>query len=283
MGRAAVQPLLRRRHQSERHRVDAPTLVRRRRVALAGEHVPEVAVAAGAARLHPAHAQRAVLDQPHRVGLGRLVERRPPAVALELRVRPEQLLPAGPAAVDADGLGVDVLAGERPLGAGLAQHVVLLRGQLAPPLLLGLGHLSGRVSHGPNGTSVSAGAPAVEGLRGMTVRLRRCLWCPPGTRVSVGADPEPRSAAMELDPKENALVLIEYQNDFTSDGGVLHGAVADVMASTGMLANTAGLIKNARDAGATIIHAPIQFAPGYNEISSHPYGILAGVVDSNAF
>ncbi len=88
---------------------------------------------------------------------------------------------------------------------------------------------------------------------------------------------------MELNPKETALVLIEYQNDFTSDGGVLHGAVADVMASTGMLANTAGLIKNARDAGATIIHAPIQFAPGYNEISSHPYGILAGVVDSNAF
>jgi ureidoacrylate peracid hydrolase len=88
---------------------------------------------------------------------------------------------------------------------------------------------------------------------------------------------------MELDPKETAVVLIEYQNDFTSEGGVLHGAVSEVMASTGMLANTAGLVKTARDAGATIIHAPIQFAPGYNEISSHPYGILAGVVDSNAF
>ena len=88
---------------------------------------------------------------------------------------------------------------------------------------------------------------------------------------------------MAFDPKRTAVVLIEFQNDFTSDGGVLHGAVADVMASTGMLANTAGLIKNVRDAGATIIHAPIQFAPGYNEISSHPYGILAGVVDSNAF
>ena len=38
---------------------------------------------------------------------------------------------------------------------------------------------------------------------------------------------------MELDPNETAVVLIEYQNDFTSEGGALHGAVADVMASTG--------------------------------------------------
>jgi len=88
---------------------------------------------------------------------------------------------------------------------------------------------------------------------------------------------------MPLDPTETAVVLIEYQNDFTSEGGVLHGAVADVMSSTGMLANTAGLLKNARDAGATVIHSPIQFAAGYNEINDTPYGILAGVVASKAF
>jgi nicotinamidase-related amidase len=88
---------------------------------------------------------------------------------------------------------------------------------------------------------------------------------------------------MELDPRETAVVLIEYQNDFTSEGGALHGAVAEVMESTGMLSNTAGLAKTARDAGATIIHSPISFAPGYGEISDHPYGILAGVVASNAF
>ena len=88
---------------------------------------------------------------------------------------------------------------------------------------------------------------------------------------------------MELDPRETAVVLIEYQNDFTSEGGVLHDAVAPVMASTGMLENTAALLKTARDAGATIIHAPITFAPGYHEISEHPYGILAGVVANKAF
>ena len=31
---------------------------------------------------------------------------------------------------------------------------------------------------------------------------------------------------MALDPKHTAIVLIEYQNDFTSEGGALHGAVA---------------------------------------------------------
>jgi ureidoacrylate peracid hydrolase len=86
-----------------------------------------------------------------------------------------------------------------------------------------------------------------------------------------------------LDPKTTAVVLIEYQNDFTSDGGVLHGAVAEVMNKTDMLANTREVVDAARSAGATVMHAPIMFAKGYNEISSHPYGILKGVVDGKAF
>jgi nicotinamidase-related amidase len=88
---------------------------------------------------------------------------------------------------------------------------------------------------------------------------------------------------MSIDPTRTAVVLIEYQNDFTSEGGALHGAVQDVMESTGMLENTRRLVDAARAAGATIVHAPITFAPGYNEISAHPYGILKGVVDATAF
>ena len=88
---------------------------------------------------------------------------------------------------------------------------------------------------------------------------------------------------MAIDPTKTAVVLIEYQNDFTSDGGVLHGAVEAVMDKTGMLDNTAKVVDAARASGATIMHAPITFAEGYNEISSHPYGILKGVVDGNAF
>ncbi|GLY30677.1 cysteine hydrolase [Kineosporia sp. NBRC 101731] len=88
---------------------------------------------------------------------------------------------------------------------------------------------------------------------------------------------------MPIDPSSTALVLIEYQNDFTSQGGVLHEAVAPVMADTGMLQKTKAVAQAARAAGITVMHAPISFAEGYNEISSHPYGILKGVVDGKAF
>jgi nicotinamidase-related amidase len=88
---------------------------------------------------------------------------------------------------------------------------------------------------------------------------------------------------MSFDPATTAVVLIEYQNEFTTDGGVLHGAVAEVMDKTNMLENTHRVVEAARAAGATIMHAPITFAAGYNELSKHPYGILKGVVDGSAF
>ena len=86
-----------------------------------------------------------------------------------------------------------------------------------------------------------------------------------------------------IDPKKTAVVLIEYQNDFTTEGGVLHDAVSTVMEQTGMIDNTREVVDAARQAGVTIMHAPITFAEGYHEISDHPYGILKGVVDGNAF
>ncbi|MCG8915095.1 cysteine hydrolase [Actinokineospora sp. PR83] len=88
---------------------------------------------------------------------------------------------------------------------------------------------------------------------------------------------------LTLDPATTAIVLIEFQNDFTTEGGVLHDAVAEVMAETGTVPNTVALVAAARAAGATIMHAPISFAAGYHEISRHPYGILKGVVDGGAF
>ena len=88
---------------------------------------------------------------------------------------------------------------------------------------------------------------------------------------------------MGLNPSETAVVLIEYQNDFTSEGGALHEAVSAVMDHTDMLANTKSAVAEARASGAAILHTPIGFAEGYGEINVNPYGILAGVVASNAF
>lgn len=86
-----------------------------------------------------------------------------------------------------------------------------------------------------------------------------------------------------MSPNTTAVVLIEYQNDFTSPGGKLHDAVKPVMESTKMLENTVEMVKEARKAGATIVYVPIQFAPGFNELSRDPYGILKGCKDGQVF
>ena len=88
---------------------------------------------------------------------------------------------------------------------------------------------------------------------------------------------------MAIDPRTTAVVLIEYQNDFTTEGGALHEAVSEVMDETDMLAHTRAVVKAARNAGATIMHAPIAFTEGYGELTNRPYGILKGVVDGQAF
>ena len=88
---------------------------------------------------------------------------------------------------------------------------------------------------------------------------------------------------MSIDPKTTALLLIEYQNDFTSEGGALHNGVKTVMKNTNMLGNTLRVAKEARAAGVTVMYASISFAKGYREITSEPYGVLKGVVDANAF
>ena len=86
-----------------------------------------------------------------------------------------------------------------------------------------------------------------------------------------------------MNPKTTALVLIEYQNDFTTEGGTLHGAVKPVMDSTRMLPNTVTTAKAARELGVQIVHVPISFSPDYRELAPEPYGILKGVVDSHSF
>jgi ureidoacrylate peracid hydrolase len=86
-----------------------------------------------------------------------------------------------------------------------------------------------------------------------------------------------------MDPTKTAVVLIESQNDFTSPGGTLHEAVKPVMESTQMLDNTKETVERARELGATIVHAPITFTEDYRELTSEPYGILKGVVDSKSF
>src|SRR3954452_8046408 len=168
------------RDQRHRDRVDAVAQVGGGVVALAGENVPEVAVAVGAEHLDPAHEQAVVgpLDDPVRGQRGE--ERRPAAVRLELGLAAEELRAAGPAGVHADGLGVGVLAHERRLGAGLAQHLVLGRGEFRTPLGVGLDDLGGGLGDAIHGSRVGAcGAPRPDPFPG-----RHNQVCSTKTRAS---------------------------------------------------------------------------------------------------
>lgn len=91
------------------------------------------------------------------------------------------------------------------------------------------------------------------------------------------------TGAKPMNPKTTAVVLIEYQNDFTTPGGVFHDGVKGVMQSNNMLSNTVALVGKSREAGLAVMHAPISFAEGYGELTGNPYGILKGVVDNKAF
>ncbi len=101
------------------------------------------------------------------------------------------------------------------------------------------------------------------------------------TQEKLNGGDKPMSTNMN--PATTALVLIEFQNDFTSPNGVFHDAVNPVMQANNMLANTVEVVTRSRDAGISIMHAPITFAEGYGELTKHPYGILKGVVDNKAF
>lgn len=70
---------------------------------------------------------------------------------------------------------------------------------------------------------------------------------------------EGESDAFKVDPKKTALVLVEYQNEFTTEGGKLYDAVKDCMAAKNTLGNAKNLLEAARKAGTTVIHLPIAF------------------------
>src|ERR1035437_1766052 len=116
-------------------RVDAEPLAGGPRAV--AEHVAEVRAALPAPDLGPHAQETPVLVQRHGAGHGRLGEAGPAGARVELRVGREQRGRAGRAAVDPVVVAVDVRAGEGTLGAGLAEHPVLLVRQSATPFLIG--------------------------------------------------------------------------------------------------------------------------------------------------
>merc|ERR1719217_1945110 len=96
-------------------------------------------------------------------------------------------------------------------------------------------------------------------------------------------EPSTAKGGCTVDPSKAALVCIEFQNEFTTEGGKLHGAVKGVMESTGMMAKTAALADAVRAAGGTVIHTPIMFKADASDNPNKALGILAGCAKDSLF
>merc|ERR1719408_1168386 len=86
-----------------------------------------------------------------------------------------------------------------------------------------------------------------------------------------------------IEPSKTALVCIEFQNEFTTEGGKLFPAVKGVMESTGMLAKTAATAAAVRAAGGAVFHAPIMFQADSSDNPNKGLGILAGCAKDGLF
>lgn len=87
----------------------------------------------------------------------------------------------------------------------------------------------------------------------------------------------------EIVNSKTAVLFIEYQNEFTTQGGKLYEAVKPVMDSTGMLPKSAALAQKARDSGIKVFHAPISFAADASDNPNKGIGILAGCANDALF
>ena len=74
------------------------------------------------------------------------------------------------------------------------------------------------------------------------------------TRVILGG-----AGGRPVVPEKTAVLMIETQNEFASEGGKLYNSVKETMDSNNMVKKTGDLLATARSVGAHVIYAPIVF------------------------
>lgn len=82
--------------------------------------------------------------------------------------------------------------------------------------------------------------------------------------------------------KETAVVLIEFQNEFCTEGGKLYDVVRDEMERLWTIENGAKLLNAAREKGCLVIHCPFVFDEQWVD-DKCVCGIIAGAQEGGAF
>lgn len=85
-----------------------------------------------------------------------------------------------------------------------------------------------------------------------------------------------------MDPKQTALVLIGYQNDYFAADGILRGVIEESSRVTGNVANTVDLVECLYATPTLVVSTPIVFTPDYSELVE-PVGIIKTIKEMGAF
>lgn len=86
-----------------------------------------------------------------------------------------------------------------------------------------------------------------------------------------------------MNPKTTALIVLDGQNDFLNEGGVLYEAVSSTESGRGIKDKLNEVIASAREKGIQVINTRVTFSEGYPEAGESPYGIFAAVGQTGGF
>lgn len=85
-----------------------------------------------------------------------------------------------------------------------------------------------------------------------------------------------------MNPKSNAIVWVDVDNEFLSEHGKLHGAVKEVLEKNHVVENMNELNRRAREKGVHVFFVPILFSDDYHEMGDDPQGIFRVVKEAGA-
>ena len=83
-----------------------------------------------------------------------------------------------------------------------------------------------------------------------------------GTLITVDAKPE----QLTIDPARAAVIVVDMQNDFGSEGGMFARAGIDISGIRAAVAPTARVLAAARQAGITVVYLKMGFHPDLSDL-----------------
>ncbi len=94
----------------------------------------------------------------------------------------------------------------------------------------------------------------------------------------------PPAGAQQLNPRETAILFVDFQNEFAAENGNLYPILKDELKRKNVLQNAVSLIKAARERGVLIVHTTAGYSPGYAELDPTNPGLFHKIVRArNAF